>query len=104
MQVQSSSRDSSDLSGGSFSEYDFTGSVDSGVDVREFSRARSVRNSGHGSLLGSGKFSCECVWHMQCVYNIIIIVCVLYLTLISKHHCDLEIIFFLYYRSKSSSW
>ena len=74
MQVKSLSRDSSDLSGGSFSECDFTGSVDSGIDVKEFSRARSGRNSGHGSLPGSGKFCCECMWHnniMQCVYDIL---------------------------------
>ena len=65
MQVQSSSRDSSDLSGGSFSECDFTSSVDSGVDVREFSRVRSGRNS--GSLPGSGKYCCECIWQCVCV-------------------------------------
>ena len=88
MQVQSLSRDSSDLSGGSFSECDFTGSADSGVDVREFSRARFGRNFGHGSLPGSGKFCCECMWHnhniiiMQCVYDILsmrVCVCVHYI-------------------------
>ena len=53
MQVRSSSRDSSDLSGGSYSESDYTGSMDSGVDVRELGRARFGRY--HGSL-GAGKF------------------------------------------------
>ena len=73
MQVQSSSRDSSDLSGGSFSECDFTSSVDSGVDVREFSRARSGRNS--GSLPGSGKFCCECIIMAVCVCVCVHFVC-----------------------------
>ena len=74
MQVQSSSRDSSDLSGGSFSECDFTSSVDSGVDVREFSRVRSGRNS--GSLPGSGKFCCECIIMAVCVCVATFCVCV----------------------------
>ena len=54
--AQTSSRDSSDYSGGScYSDCDFTGSTDSGVDVRETSSLRAMARFGrHPSL---GKYS-----------------------------------------------
>lgn len=54
MTVQHLSRDSSDLSGGSYSEGDFTGSTDSGVDVRELGIGR--RFGRYSGSLGTGKY------------------------------------------------